>query len=207
VRIHTIAFDFDLTLADTSLAVMATMEAVYRSIGLEFAKDTVNAITSNFSSGLDALINATAPPELAEVVKFKFLDLYAEIGISHTVAFPGVYDSISLLNKLSIRYGIVSAKSRNNLEQSISHLKLSPDFVYSGLHGKNKGRVIKAEGVTLYVGDDIADVDAGKAGEAEVLIITRDRTRFYNYNKVPTYFLSSFTEFSKFIQDWHRSHT
>lgn len=173
-----VLFDFDGTLADTAfdLAAAANQQRAYR--GLPFLPyETLRPHASHGARGLlKAALDLDAQSEEYETVRQQFLHDYAQIMNEHTRLFPGIPDLIERLQAQGFTWGIVTNKTEVLTWPMVRHLGLQAHcrVVVCGdttphikphpaplLHAASQAGY--PPGRSLYIGDDLRDIQAGKA--------------------------------------------
>ncbi len=171
-----VLFDFDGTLADTApgLAEAANRQRQHR--GLPPADyDQLRPMASQGARGLlRAALDLHPGDEGYDSTREQFLRDYAELMYPHSTLFPGVAELLGQLQAHGLPWGIVTNKITALAEPLVKHLELQPAVVVCGdttPHAKPHPQPLlhaaAALGVDpsqcLYVGDDLRDVQAGRA--------------------------------------------
>ncbi len=171
-----VLFDFDGTLADTApgLAQAANRQRAQR--GLEPLP--YEQLRPAASQGARGLLRTALDlhPEHADYIatRDEFLRDYAELMYEHSALFPGIPELLSQLQGHGMAWGIVTNKLTDLTEPLVKYLQLQPAVVLCGdttphfkPHPQPLLHAAAALGVDtsqcLYVGDDLRDVQAGRA--------------------------------------------
>lgn len=171
-----ILFDFDGTLADTApdLAAAANLQRTARGLApLPYAQ--LRPVASQGARGLlrvalDLNPQDTEYPE----VRDQFLKDYAAGMDRQSTLFPGVTELLARIESAGMRWGIVTNKVAWLAEPLIASLGLQAAVVVCGdttAHAKphplpllHAARQVGAQPADcVYVGDDLRDIQAGKA--------------------------------------------
>lgn len=171
-------FDLDGTLADTAPDLAAAANRLVVERGLPpVAYEKLRPVASHGARGLigAAFGKTPADPEFP-ALRDTFLDYYeADIAV-HTRLFDGMDDVLARLEAAGIRWGIVTNKIARFTVPLVAAIGLTPraSAVVSGdttahpkphpaplLHAAEVSGVAPAR--CLYVGDDLRDIQAGKA--------------------------------------------
>ena len=172
-----VLFDLDGTLADTAPDLGAATNRVLEEEGRQaLPLATLRPYTS---SGVRGLLRASfdiGPDDCQyERLAARFLEHYEARLCEDTVLFAGIAELIDTLESAGLRWGIVTNKRRRFTDPLVTRLGLSPrtSCVVSGdttaeakpsalpvLHACSLLGV--APHRTLYVGDDLRDIQAGR---------------------------------------------
>jgi len=171
-------FDLDGTLADTAPDLAAATNRLVVERGLPpVAYEKLRPVASHGARGLIGAAFGKSPedPEFP-ALRDTFLDYYeADIAV-HTRLFDGMDEVLARLEAAGIRWGIVTNKIARFTVPLVAAIGLAPraSAVVSGdttahakphpaplLHAAEVSGVAPAR--CLYVGDDLRDIQAGKA--------------------------------------------
>jgi phosphoglycolate phosphatase len=171
-------FDLDGTLADTAPDLAAAANRLVVERGLPpVAYEKLRPVASHGARGLIGAAFGKSPedPEFP-TLRDTFLDYYeADIAV-HTRLFDGMDEVLARLEAAGIRWGIVTNKIARFTVPLVAAIGLAPraSAVVSGdttahakphpaplLHAAEVSGVAPAR--CLYVGDDLRDIQAGKA--------------------------------------------
>ncbi len=174
MKLTTILFDFDGTLADTLPVCFHSLGEVFRSYdGVELD-----------NPGIIALFGPTEPDIIRIHLKQKhqteqaveqFFQLYDNHHQQLVQASPAIQDMIVALKQASYRLGVVTGKGSHSLAISLRHLGMEGlfDVEISGDDVQNPkphpegvllamSRLNATPEETMFLGDSIADIRAGK---------------------------------------------
>jgi phosphoglycolate phosphatase len=171
-------FDLDGTLADTAPDLGAALNRLREEEGLEaLPSEKMRAHVSAGSRGLLGVGFGLVPADPAyPELQRRFLDYYERHLCVSTTLFPGMTDLLDELDELGIGWGIVTNKPDRFTVPLVQQLGLDRRAVavVSGdttahakphpeplLHACRLARVAAAK--CIYVGDDLRDVQAGRA--------------------------------------------
>ncbi len=178
MKIEAVLFDLDGTLADTALDLGAALnQLLCEEKRPPLTAEVIRPHTSNGTRGLIRLGFDLGPEDThyAELAR-RFLEHYAASVCQHTVLFPGIPTLLDTLDTQEIRWGVVTNKPHRftvpllaalGLEarcacivsgDSTPHPKPAPDPLLLAC----KTACVHPE-QTLYVGDDVRDIVAGRA--------------------------------------------
>lgn len=172
-----VLFDLDGTLADTAPDLAAAVNKMRTDRGL--AETPYEQLRPMASAGARGLIGVafgkTPADEGYEAMRTEFLDNYAARIAEHTELFDGMHPLLEALEARGIRWGIVTNKPARFTDALVPLIGLAhAACVVSGdttPHAKphpeplfEAARRLKLDaGACWYVGDDLRDIQAGKA--------------------------------------------
>jgi len=175
--IKAVLFDFDLTLADSSIGIEDSTQYALR--GLELNPVEGAAILSVIGLPLKTMfhtLTGSADPVSADAFVRLFLERADEVMVSSTVIFQEVPDLLRQLQSRGTKVGIVSSKFRYRIEailistglrslvdviigaEDVSNHKPHPDAILLALTHLDVDAAS-----AMYVGDHIVDSDAARA--------------------------------------------
>ncbi len=184
-QVRAVLFDLDGTLADTS----ADMTDALNRLLMTYGKDVLayDVVRKHASKGSIAMLKLGFGEHLEEKrglqLRDEFLQLYAEMLCNKTKLFTDVPKLLDFLDQTGIPWGIVTNKPGRLAEpliqqlgiafraicmisgDSLSKKKPSPNQL---LHAANIIGVDKTD--CIYMGDDLRDVQAGKAAKMKTAI-------------------------------------
>ncbi|RJG04025.1 HAD family hydrolase [Noviherbaspirillum sedimenti] len=174
---HAILFDLDGTLADTAPDLAAAVNRMRNVRGL--APTPYEQLRPLASAGARGLIGAAfgiAPGDAEfEAMRSEFLDNYAAAIAIHTRLFDGIDELLQELTDAGLQWGIVTNKPARFTDALVPLIGLGDAAcVISGdttPHAKPHpqplleaaGRIGLASTACWYVGDDLRDIQAGRA--------------------------------------------
>ena len=173
-----ILFDFDGTLADTApdLAAAANQQRTRR--GLEpLPYETLRPVASQGARGLLRVALGLKPgDDEYEPTRLQFLEDYAASSTVHSKLFPGIEALLADIRQRGLSWGIVTNKVTYLTLPIVEHLNLTPDSAVlvcgdTTAHAKPHPLPLQhpareaafATDRCVYVGDDLRDIQAGKA--------------------------------------------
>jgi phosphoglycolate phosphatase-like HAD superfamily hydrolase len=111
-----VAFDFDLTLVDTSEAIKKTIIEVLSNFQI---KPNISQLHEGLHLPLDEVFRPWEHEIDIEYAKNLYMNNYFDICTQGAKLLPGVEDSLTYLSKKKIKVIIVSAKKQKNLDKLI----------------------------------------------------------------------------------------
>ncbi|REE96379.1 phosphoglycolate phosphatase [Thermomonospora umbrina] len=156
-------FDLDLTLADTRRGIGACFEALVAETGVSIDIPTV---LGRLGPPLEHELSYWFPASEVDAMAARYRAMYGGIAVPASEAMPGASAAIEAVRALGGRTVVVSAKNERHARATVEFLGLPVDEVVGGLFAAAKGVALREHGVSVYVGDHTADVDAARAAEA-----------------------------------------
>lgn len=170
-------FDLDGTLADTAPDLAAAVNKMRRDRGLEHTPfDILRPLASAGARGLIGAAFGIGPGDAGyDDMRREFLDNYAAAIATHTTLFDGIASLLNEISELGLTWGIVTNKPALYTDALVPQIGLAhAACVISGdttPHAKPHPeplfeaarRLQLAPTDCWYVGDDLRDIDAGKA--------------------------------------------
>jgi len=171
-----VLFDFDGTLADSAPDLAAALNRMRTKRGLEALRvEAARAYVSMGARGMLRVGFGMTPDHPAyAAMREEFLQLYSEAICVHTRLMTGMPEVLAELERRSIAWGIVTNKAMRLTERIVPALGLAPACVVGGdstPHLKPHpaplllaaGQLGLAPSDCTYVGDDLRDIQAGRA--------------------------------------------
>ena len=183
-RLEAVLFDLDGTLADTLPDLAAALAAVARDAGAGMVDET--RLRPLVSRGGRAMIESVLAPESDRArldhARRRFLERYRERIAVRTRLFPGMGSVLETLERIGVRWGVVTNKHAWLTEPLLESLDLHrrAACVVSGntaAHPKPHPaplllaceRLSVAPSAVAYVGDSRSDIDSGRAAGVTTL--------------------------------------
>ena len=172
-----VIFDFDYTLADSALGIVACANHALGVMGLPVASEAAICRTIGLSlpKAFATYTDAEHWPRAAEF-QGHFVRRADEIMVDHTALLPGVPEALTRLRARGLRLGIVTTKYRYRVEAVLRRDGLAEAFeTVIGLedvsapkpdpHGLNLAvaRLDAEPGRSFYVGDSLTDAETARA--------------------------------------------
>ena len=169
MQVRTAIFDFDGTIADTLLVVIATLNTLAPEFGYRVA----------------------APNELEELRGMPPREVAARMGVAwHKIPliairvrkelsrrmqevepFAGMLDALSTLSERGVSVGLLTSNSRENVDMFLARYPVRFEFISagSGMFSKHRrlATLLRKRKLSaadcVYVGDELRDIEAGRA--------------------------------------------
>lgn len=184
-RVQLVLFDLDGTLVDTApdLAAAANRQRAERGLDpLPLAE--LRSVASHGARGLIGRALGRVPgDDDYEELRVQFLDYYSQALCVQSRLFSGMEDTLAALESSGIRWGIVTNKIARFTRPLVDQLGLSEraacvvcgdTTLFAKPHPAPLLHAIKQAGATagasMFVGDDLRDVQAGRAAGTTTVI-------------------------------------
>jgi uncharacterized protein len=170
-----VGFDLDMTLIDTALGFVATLDALAAELGVEFPSAELGAA---LGPPLDQMLAPYLPEADIAAATDRFRALYPDHAVTSTPHLAGAPEALAAVRRHHGRVVLVTGKFTPNAQLHVDHLDLDVDVVAGLVWGEAKGEVLREEGASIYVGDHVHDVaGALAAGAVSVSVLTGGSTR------------------------------
>ena len=179
-------FDFDYTLADSSVGIIESVNWALASLGM--ARQSDEAIRGTIGLSLGDTFASLVGDAAAGANDFTrlFIQRADEVMAEHTVLLPGCREAVGALSRAGYRLGVVSTKFRRRIETVLVRDGLREPFevVVGGedvpKHKPHPACLLAAirslgveAGETVYVGDSSVDGEAAsRAGMPFIAVLT-----------------------------------
>ncbi len=176
-------FDFDGTLADTLMVMISICNSLAHKYGYdEFTLDEIPVFKA---SRLSALIQILEP-KLSTLLKLPFLLAEFRSLLHQQVQtirfFDGIEVMLASLSEAGIHTGIVTSNSASFARKVLMHNHTEQHFseIYSARYFFDKAKLIKrmmhkyqaSQAQTVYLGDEIRDIDSAHAADIKIISVT-----------------------------------
>jgi uncharacterized protein len=170
-----VGFDLDMTLIDTVPGFAATLRALGEELGVEFP---VEEMTAKLGPPLDLLLEPHLGVDAVEAAGDRFRALYPDHAVAGIPVLPGAHEALAAVRAQRGRIVLVTGKYAANAQRHVDHLGLDVDVLEGWVWGVGKAEVLEREGVSIYVGDHVHDVEGARAaGALSVSVLTGGCTR------------------------------
>lgn len=212
-QVHHILFDFDYTLADSSEGIIASVNHALRTVGLPPAHpSSVRRMIGHSLEDTFACFVDSSDTALIARCKELFME-FADTGamVKNTVILDGVRTTLEHLFDSFYTLGIVSTKRRSTIEDTLEVHDLMDLFdVVVGyedvreLKPKPEGLLKAIEDIsasasdTVYVGDSLIDLEAGRQAGIPVIAVASGTTSYETLKaRNPEMVLRYFTDLAR----------
>ena len=170
-----VGFDLDMTLIDTVPGFARTLEALGAELGVEFP---VEEMTARLGPPLETMLEPHLAAEAIGPAGDRFRALYPDHAIASVPVLPGAHEALAAVRAHRGRIVVVTGKYPDNARRHQDHLGLDVDVLEGWVWGVGKAEVLRREGVSVYVGDHVHDVEGAlAAGVLSVSVLTGGCTR------------------------------
>ncbi|MBO0352173.1 HAD-IA family hydrolase [Phormidium pseudopriestleyi FRX01] len=180
MKVRTILFDFDGTIADTLESILKITNRLSGEFG--YKKTTPEDMEEMRNMNSMQIIKTSGIP----IFKVPFLLQMVKLELNHEVQnlkpIPGILEALHFLNNQEYNLGIVTSNSLENVKGFLERNDMTQvfSFIYAGstLFGKNKTikNFLKKEGISpenvIYVGDETRDIEAAKKAKIKVIAVS-----------------------------------
>jgi phosphoglycolate phosphatase len=192
-----VAFDFDLTLVDTSEAIQKTIIEVLGNFQI---KPSASQLVDGLHLPLDELFNPWEHEIDIEFAKNLYMNIYFDTCTQGAKLLPGVADSLTYLNKKKVKVIIVSAKKQKNLDKLINYFGMGSYERFGDVFLESKVSILKERNSFVYIGDHINDVQVARNADCiSVITLTGHMKKDDFVLLQPDKFLEDLSELPKFL--------
>jgi uncharacterized protein len=194
-----VGFDLDMTLIDTVPGFTRTLEALGAELGVRFP---VDELTSRLGPPLETMLEPFLPAEAIGPAGDRFRALYPEHAIHTVPALPGAHEALAAVRRHRGRTVVVTGKFPDNARRHQVHLGLDVDVMEGWVWGVGKAEALRREGVSIYVGDHVHDIEGALAADAlSVSVLTGGCSREELVAAGTHVVLDSLTEFPDWLDE------
>jgi phosphoglycolate phosphatase-like HAD superfamily hydrolase len=162
-------FDLDMTLIDSSRAILGSFAAVAADTGV--AIDPVGVLSRLGIKLEDELAYWFPPGEITRAAAV-YRSHYTRLAGPLTTRLPGAARALAAVRESGARAVVITAKHQLTARLSLEGVGLSADELFAEVHGREKGLVLKTIGAAVYVGDTPADMGAAVTAGAHPVGVT-----------------------------------
>jgi len=165
-----VGFDLDMTLIDTVPGFAAVLRALGEELGIEFP---VAELTAKLGPPLEQMLAPHLPADDLAAAGDRFRALYPDHAIASVPVLAGAHEALAAVRAQRGRIVLVTGKFPANAQRHIDHLGLDVDLLEGWVWGVGKAEALRREGVSIYVGDHVHDVEGARAaGALSVSVLT-----------------------------------
>lgn len=165
----TIGFDLDMTLVDSAAGIIASVQHVCSTFGVEADADEIGA---TIGLPLDRVFPRWLPDQPYGVLLAAYREHYAEHGVPLTRAMPGAADLLAAMSESGTRIVVVTAKHGPIAERVLTTAGLRADIVVGEAFAEQKAKILMEHGARMYVGDHPGDMRAARLAQARAVGVT-----------------------------------
>ena len=199
MRYKAVVFDFDLTLADSSGAIIQCYKHTLSHFGYppRSDKEIFDTIGKTLMDSFDILTGIKDNPEREEMRRV-YVAKADEVMAADTVFYTDTLPLLDSLRDMGVKTGIVSSKMKYRIEETFMlHFGRIPVDEIIGLHDmpapkpEPDGLLIAAErlgaetGDVLYVGDSFIDAETARNAGTDFAAVTTGSTSDSEFEDYP----------------------
>lgn len=155
-----VGFDLDMTLVDSRPGIAAAYRELTRRTGVPVDADLA---VSRLGPPLRHELRHWFPPEQVEDAVAAYRELYPAYALDPTTALPGAVTALAAVRARGGRVVVITSKVTELARLHLDHLGLAVDGLAGDRFADGKAGAIAEFGVTVYVGDHVADMAAATA--------------------------------------------
>ena len=165
-----VGFDLDMTLIDSSRAILASFAGVAADTGVAInPADVLSRLGIKLE---DELAHWFPPGEIENAMRL-YRTHYLRLLGPLTTRLPGAAEALAAVRAAGARAVVITAKPEVTARLSLDSVGLAADEIFADAHGPEKAAVLAALGAAAYVGDTPADMLAAvTAGARPVGVAT-----------------------------------
>jgi phosphoglycolate phosphatase len=164
-----IGFDLDMTLLDTRPGIAATYRALTERTGVHVDADLA---VSRLGPPLRTEMSEWFPAESVEEAVQIYRGLYPSYAIAPSLVLPGALAALAAVRAAGGRLVVITSKLGRLAALHLAHLDIPVDEVHGDVFAAEKASVLRSVSATAYVGDHVADMQAGVLAGVPVLGVT-----------------------------------
>jgi phosphoglycolate phosphatase len=162
-------FDLDLTLINSRPAIMAAWEAVAAEMG---AQIDLAQVDTRMGVKLEEEVAYWFGPDEQTAAAECYRRHYVRLAPDMTTLLPGAAEAVEAVRRAGERVVVVTAKHATSVGPSLTAAGLTPDEVFTHVHGPQKAEVLVQVGAALYVGDTPHDMSAARTAAVAAVGVT-----------------------------------
>jgi phosphoglycolate phosphatase-like HAD superfamily hydrolase len=164
-----VGFDLDMTLIDSSRAILASFAGVAADTGVAI---NPAGVLSRLGIKLEDELAHWFPPAAVEDAVRAYREHYLRLSGPMTTRLPGAAEALAAVRASGSRPVVVTAKHPLTARLSLEGVGLFADELFADVHGPEKAEVLTAIGAAAYVGDTPADMAAAVTAGAHAVGVT-----------------------------------
>lgn len=154
-----VGFDLDLTLVDSRPGIRKSMQALAGETGVAI---DVDLVLTRIGPKLEWELASWFPEADVPAMAARYRELYWDHCIGDgTTLLPGARESIDAVHARDGRVLVITAKSEALAHRCLESVGIAADVVVGHVHGDEKRDALEEHAARVYVGDVIADIEAG----------------------------------------------
>ena len=198
-------FDFDLTLVDSSKAILTCYKHTLAKFGQAIPDDTAifNTIGKTLADGLK-ILSGISDDDMIEQMRLEYVRKADEVMARDTEFYDDTLAMLQILQCAGVKVGIVSTKFRYRIEETIRcHTSSFPiDIIIGGEDVKEAkpdpqgleliiSRFNACKADVLYIGDSYIDALTAQNAGVDFAAVTTGSTTAEEFEKYPHIYIGS----------------
>ena len=164
-----VGFDLDMTLIDSRPGIARAYRILAEETGTEIDTELV---VSRLGPPVEIEMANWYPAEDVQVMADRYRKLYAEYGVAGVTPLPGAREALAAVRAAGGRTVVVTGKYTPNAQLNLDALDMRVDALHGDVFAAGKADALRAEGVTVYVGDHLGDVEGARKADAFAVGVT-----------------------------------
>ncbi|MEY9872315.1 phosphoglycolate phosphatase [Streptacidiphilus sp. MAP12-33] len=164
-----VGFDLDMTLIDSRAGIARAYDLLAAETGTPIDSDLV---VSRLGPPVEIEMANWFPADEVPVMANRYRAIYAEHGVAGVTALPGAMAALAAVRAAGGRTVVVTGKYTPNAKLNLAALDMRVDALHGDVFGAGKAEAMRAEGVRVYVGDHLGDVEGARAADAFPVAVT-----------------------------------
>jgi phosphoglycolate phosphatase len=165
-----VGFDLDMTLIDSRPGIARAYAYLAEETGTDIDTELV---VSRLGPPVEIEMANWFPPQDVQSMADRYRKLYAEHGVAGVSPLPGAVEALAAVRAAGGRTIVVTGKFTPNARLNLDALEMRVDALHGDVFAAGKAEALRAEGVRVYVGDHLGDVEgAREAGAFPVGVTT-----------------------------------
>jgi phosphoglycolate phosphatase-like HAD superfamily hydrolase len=199
-----IAFDFDMTIANTKQGVVKCLKRTLRQFDIPSIENIDEIYLQIRGLGLEEILRLVTPRststmDLGEMQRY-FHEIYPVVGITGTFLFPDVKKLFHYLEERNSKIVILSAKASPNLSLSMRELNIDHYPHFGGLTSADKRMFLQRECFSVYVGDTFTDIQIARDTSCKSILMNTLDESISNWEYQPDLVFRGISNFLDWIR-------
>lgn len=170
---NSIGFDLDMTLVDSSEAIVQTTLSVLRGFQVTIDQEEV---FESVGLPIKESFKQWVGPEYLTAYQ-KYVTEYQSTGYQLSIPLPGALPLLKRLTEDGVRVVVITAKNSKSAEIQLKHLDIPFDLIVGEVFRDGKTQAMMATQCIEYVGDHFEDFLAAKAAKIPFIGVSSNPTQ------------------------------
>jgi phosphoglycolate phosphatase len=163
-----VGFDLDMTLLDTAAGIAATYRALTAATGVRVDADLA---VSRLGPSLATEIAQWFPTDDVPAAVATYRALYPGCAIERAAPLAGAAGALNAVRDAGGQVVVITAKFERFARMHLDHVGFAVDEVVGDVFASGKTEALRALGVSVFVGDHVADVRSARAAGPDVTAV------------------------------------